>query len=73
MCFTTFSERYNDRVIETCSLSRQSVEDRGGVVTIPASTARMGGFLHIIDLSADPSLFGEFSEELERECQRKTK
>ena len=45
-------------------------------MTIPASTARMGGLLHIIDiidLSADPSLFGEFSEELEREFQRKTK
>ena len=34
---------------------------REGVVTIPACTARMGGLLHIIDLSANPSLFGELS------------
>ena len=27
VCFTTFPERYNDRVIETCSLCRQSAED----------------------------------------------
>ena len=54
-------------------MTTHSPPPREGVVTIPACTARIGGLLHIIDLSADPSLFGEFSEELEREFQRKTK
>ena len=27
VCFTAFPKRYNDHVIETCLLSRQSVED----------------------------------------------
>ena len=27
VCVTTFSERYNDRVIDICSSCRQSVED----------------------------------------------
>ena len=55
------------RVPQCQCLHLTTSESRGGVVTIPACTARMGGLLHIIDLLADPSLFGE----LEREFQRK--
>ena len=41
-----------DEISNFASIRGMQLNPRGGVVTIPACTARMGGLLHIIDLSA---------------------